>query len=445
MRTLRATVAFFLGALACANAAASGNVPPFSNLPDAAQSRRSGAPGGDILRAKLTASDGQVGDSFGDAVAIDGDTIVVGDDNASLGKGVEQGAAYVFVKPTSGWNNMTQTAKLTASDATDNDGFGSSVAVRGDTIVVGGYCHSDGQTCVGAVYVFVKPAAGWTDMTETAELTASDGQAGYTLGWSIGIDSNGRTIAAGALLANGAAGSVYVFVKPANGWANMTQNAELTASDANQANCCLGYSLSFAGDTVAAGDPGWANGNPDECCQGAAYIFVKPAKGWTNMTETAMFTASDGVARDEFGSGVSLDGGTLVLGALAANIHGEREGAVYVFLEPQSGWKDTSQFQAKLTSFSQTGGGLGISVGISGSSIIAGADGYQNDEGAAYAYLKPAGGWKTTSKYNFRLTDPGNQALAFFGAAVAQQGNVSLVGAYLENPGGAAYVYEKRH
>jgi len=163
------------------------------------------------------------------------------------------------------------------------------------------------------------------------------------------------------------------------------------------------------------------------------------------MTETARLLASDGVAGDELSYSVSLDGDTLALAAVRATIKGQQQGAVYVFLEPQSGWKDTSQFRAKLTAFNgHSGDALGVSVGLSGNLLIAGDDGYLSDEGAAYAYLKPAGGWKTTSKYNFRLTDPGREPAAFFGAAVAQQGNVSVVGAYLENPAGAAYVYETR-
>jgi hypothetical protein len=66
-------------------------------------------------------------DVFGNSVAMDGDTIVVGDVTANVGQNSEEGAAYVFVKPASGWHNMTQTAKLTASDGEESDGFGQGV------------------------------------------------------------------------------------------------------------------------------------------------------------------------------------------------------------------------------------------------------------------------------------------------------------------------------
>ena len=86
--------------------------------------------------AKLTASDGAEGDYFGVSVSISGDTVVVGA-NGDDDNGDTSGSAYVFVKPSAGWSNMTQTAKLTASDGVEGDYFGYSVSVSGDTVVVG--------------------------------------------------------------------------------------------------------------------------------------------------------------------------------------------------------------------------------------------------------------------------------------------------------------------
>jgi FG-GAP repeat protein len=99
--------------------------------------------------AELTASDGNSSDQFGVAVAISGSTVVVGAPDATVGTKSQQGAVYVFVKPSNGWGNMTQVAKLTlSSQYLAGIHFGSSVAVSGDTIVVG-----DG-------FIFVKPAGG---------------------------------------------------------------------------------------------------------------------------------------------------------------------------------------------------------------------------------------------------------------------------------------------
>ena len=212
--------------------------------------------------AKLTPSDGQIGDIFESAVAIAGDVIVVGNETANIGKNISQGAAYIFVKPSNGWHDMTQTAKLTASDGQYNDSFGHSVAIRGDTVAIGAYCHlAQIGSCPGAVYVFKKPKDGWTDMTQTAELTASDdhSQYGYHLGWSAAIGPD-YTITCGAVSAAvNDAGAVYVFLKPPNGWRDKTQDAELTASD-GQPFDGLGNSVSYNGNTVAAGAQNWPNG-----------------------------------------------------------------------------------------------------------------------------------------------------------------------------------------
>ncbi|MBA3913785.1 MAG: hypothetical protein H0X25_07995 [Acidobacteriales bacterium] len=398
--------------------------------------------------AKLTASDGIVGfESFGDAVALDGNTIVVGDETASTGQcqgPCQQGAAYVFVKPAGGWHNMTQTAKLTPSDGQSLDTFGASVAIRGDTIAVGAPCHphSAGR-CRGAVYLFVKPASGWADMTETAQLLASDDHdsVGFDLGWSVAINDTGDTVFGDALGWPGqscSAGNIYVFVKPAGGWTSTTQTAELTASD-SQCNNVLGATISASGDTLVAGAFGWPGG----VSQGASYVFVKPATGWSTATETAELTVSDGLPGDDFGYSVSLAGNTLAAGAPTVTVGGNsQQGAEYILLKPASGWVNSSSFAARITAATgQARDTFGGASALSGSRLAVGAAGASGLMGAAYEYTKPLSGWQTTSRYNLKLTDPAAQRPAFFGGTLALQGNVLVVGADLEKPNGAAYVY----
>ena len=84
---------------------------------------------------------------------------------------------YVFTKPASGWADETQAAELTASDGADGDGLGYSVAVSGTTIAAGASYTGRRGLRQGAVYVFTQPASGWADETQAAELTASDGAA----------------------------------------------------------------------------------------------------------------------------------------------------------------------------------------------------------------------------------------------------------------------------
>ena len=116
--------------------------------------------------AKLTSSDGAADDIFGDSVAVDSGTVVVGASGATVNGYGSAGKAYVFVQPGNGWTDTTQTAELTASDAAADSYFGSSVTVSGNTVVVG--APSD---YAGAAYVFIEPTGGWVDTIQTAELT----------------------------------------------------------------------------------------------------------------------------------------------------------------------------------------------------------------------------------------------------------------------------------
>jgi hypothetical protein len=392
-----------------------------------------------VQLARLTESDGQADNTLGDAVGIDGNAVVVGDEAAPGYSNPNTGAVYVFVKPAGGWQTMTQTAKLTASDGLRGDSFGAAVAIRGDTIVVGAYNHASGtKQFGGAIYVFVKPASGWVDMTETAELTVSndDSEIGVFLGRGVAIDGSGTTVYGGAPAAGTSGnGALFVFSKPSSGWVNGNQNAELISSDGDAIS--LGGPMAASGNTVVSGAQNWPNAGTIDCCLGAAYVWVKPPNGWTNMAETARLTSWDSADGDELGESIAMDANTIVVGALGHTVNGYLEGAAYIFEEPRGGWKTTSQFSARLS-----GQGITPGVAVSGTKIIAGSAGYDNDEGAAYLYVAPATGWSTTTDYNAFASDPAAQSFALFGSFEAEQGNLSVIGAYLEKPAGAAYVYE---
>ena len=225
---------------------------------------------------KLTASDGARRDEFGRSVAMDGDTIVVGaysdDDN-----GADSGSAYVFTRPATGWATATETVKLTASDGLAYDHFGGSAGVDGDTIVVGAPRDDTGRFATGSAYVFTKPAADWASATETAKLTASDGAADDHFGGSAGVD----------------------------------------------------------GDTIVVGAP---RDDDDGSLSGSVYASTMPAAGWATATETAKLTASDGAADDYFGWSVGVDGDNFVVGARRDDAKGSNSGSVYVYVSVS--WTD---------------------------------------------------------------------------------------------------------
>lgn len=395
--------------------------------------------------AKLTASDGAAFDYLGYSVAVDGDTVVVRTWLEKVGSNYEQGAAYVFVKPPSGWANITETAKLTASDGAAGDQFGYSVSISGNTVVAGSFATIGSNVAQGAAYVYVKPAGGWSNMTETAKLTASDGQAFDALGASVSI--SGNTIAAGEfdpLIANGinaGTAAAYVFVKPQTGWASMTQTAELTGSDTTLSDA-FGLSISISGNTVAVGAHSATTSGFNQF-QGAVYVFVEPASGWVNTTQTAKLTASNGSYADYLGTSVSISGNTIVAGAPGT---GAGRGAAYVFVEPASGWVNGTE-TAELTG-GKPGDISGYTVGISGNTIVAGAPRWPayNGPGAVYVFLKPKSGWKSTSHFNAKLAASDGVMNDYLGFSVSISGNTIVSGAYGADIGantdeGAAYVF----
>ena len=403
-------------------------VKSWSDLPAAAQTS--------ILRvlrqdmtwqelAELSASDGTKTDGLGWSVAIDEDTVVVGAPGATIGNNRLQGAAYAFVKPKSGWTNMTQVAKLTASDGKPGYQFGGSVAIDGDTIFVG---NGDLAFGTGGGYVFVKPAHGWKTRHETAKLAClglvavsgdtavcggGDGDLVYIkpkTGWRStymydsllvttdgtkdtfsSITTDGDVVVIGAADSNNESDVAYLYVKPKAGWGRLPdggriqkQTAKLTNSDSTQRDG-FGFSVSLSSDTVAVGSPYTADNNGN---LGAAYVFVKPAGGWVNMTETAKLTANTTDSISTLGSSVALRGNTLVAGNPSGTVADNAQGEAYVFIKPTDGWTTTSTFDARLAaSDGEKYDNFGNSVSLSGTTVVVGSfRGNINLPGAAYVF-----------------------------------------------------------
>jgi hypothetical protein len=401
-------------------------------------------------RAELTASGGGAGDQLGECAAMSGNTVVLGAPQARVGSNNQEGAAYVYVRPAGGWKDMTQVAMLTPSDGQPAVHFASSVAIDGDVIVVGDpYARIGSNNGQGALYVYVKPSGGWKDMTETAKLTASDGGVLSELGVSAAI--LGNTIVGSApfttIGSNGSAGAVYVFVKPKSGWKSMTQRARLTASDP-VFGAELGYSVSLSGTTIAAGAINYGTTMP-----GAAYVFVEPSRGWKNMTQTAKLTAQNATNGDLLGFSISINGNVVVAGAPDENVGSNTEqGAAYIWVRPASGWKNTTKAAEISASDGAAGNLLGYSVSLAGNTLLTGAIGAavgsNASQGAVYVYGKPATGWKTTSNFDAKLTASDGTSSAWLGNSARIVSHTVLAGA----PGqtiagnsqqGSAYIFGK--
>ena len=395
-----------------------------------------------VPQSKLTAGDSADNDEYGYSVAIDGDTAVIGAYQHDVNSNSDAGAAYVFIKDSAG--QWLQTAKLTvsAADSAANDEFGVSVAIDGDTVVVGAHQHdANSKSDAGAVYVFTKSGDNWTDGTETAKLTvsAADSAANDEFGVSVAIDGDTVVVGAHQHDANSKsdAGAVYVFTKSGDNWADGTETAKLTVSAADSAaNDEFGVSVAVDGDTVVVGAHQHdANSNSDA---GAVYVFTKSGDNWADGTETAKLTASVGAVDDEFGVSVAVDGDTVVVGAHQHDANSNSDaGAAYVFArDSNSGkWSQT----AKLTAADGAANDeFGISVALDGNDAVVGAylDTnsllFDTDAGSAYVFARGSDGWRQSLK----LAAPDAASDDHFGYSVAVSGGTVLAGAPQDDDNG---------
>ena len=273
---------------------------------------------------------------------------------------------------------------------------------------------------------------------QQAQLTASDGAAGDGLGLSVAISASGNTIAAAAgnatVNGNPGQGAVYVFTRPPGGWQDATQAAKLTASDGAAfdnlgsigAEGENGVAISSNGSTVVAGASGFFNFAP-----GAVYVFTEPNTGWRDETQAAKLTASDAEPDDNLGFSVGISGNVIVSGAPEATVNGNLgQGAVYVFTRPSGGWHDETQ-AAKLTASDGTEESfLGGVMAMDGRTVVTGGATTVNGnfQGAVYVFTEPPGGWQNQAQ-TAKLTASGELPSDFFASSVAISGSTVIVGA----------------
>ena len=219
---------------------------------------------------KITASDGKAGDQFGDFVDLDDNLVIVGAPGNPFSS-TAQGAAYVFAIGRSGW---VEEARLVPGDAKPGDGIGM-VAIDGDTALVSARFADARGFDSGAVYVFERDRNGWL---ETAKLIPGDGAAGDQFG-SLAID--GDTIVVGAAHHDGHSldsGAAYVFTRGDDGW---VESAKLVARDSD-ANDHFGTSVALHAQTIVVGASGDDQVGQNA---GAAYVFVPDTDGWRQQAK----------------------------------------------------------------------------------------------------------------------------------------------------------------
>jgi FG-GAP repeat len=433
-------------------------------------------------QAYLKASNTDAQDEFGTSVAVSGDTVVVGapsEDSAASGVNGNQaddslseaGAAYVFTRSGSNWS---QQAYLKASNPDLVDRFGVSVAVSGDTVVVGapfersaasgvnGNQADDSLPFAGAAYVFTRSGNTWS---QQAYLKASNPDTNDEFGHSVAVSGDTVVVAAygedsaasgvNGSQANGldTAGAAYVFNRHGSTW---SQQAYLKASNPDAFDF-FGWSVAVSGDTVVVGAYGedsaasGVNGNQANGLgsAGAAYVFNRSGSTWSQQ---AYLKASNPDANDYFGISVAVFGDTVVVGAYgedsaASGVNGNQAnglgsaGAAYVFNRSGGTWSQQAYLKASNPGFADD---FGDSVAVSGDTVVVGApqeasaasgvNGNQADDslpvaGAAYVFTRTGTTWSQQAYLKASNPDAGDR----FGTVVAVSDETIVAGAHEED------------
>lgn len=325
-------------------------------------------------QAKLIANDIAPGDLFGYSVAISRDTAVIG----AFGRddaGPNAGAAYVFVRSGTAW---IQQAKLIGSDTQQFDHFGATVAIDGDTVIVGAYGKDNGTPDSGAAYIFVRNGTSWT---EQAKLLLNNPVAGDWFGCSVDISGNTAVVGAYKRDVSGEdSGAAYVFTRTGVTW---QQQAILIPNDVGIGDE-FGFSVSISDETVVAGAP--KDDLDDVTDSGSAYVFARLNTNWVQQTK---LSASQGGINDQFGAAVSIDKDWLIVGAWKADAGDPdpeaNNGDAYTFLRTGLSWTAKRRIGDEAGTLDLFGASVDIKVPFA----IVGAYGNDDsgqDSGAAYIF-----------------------------------------------------------
>lgn len=371
------------------------------------------------------APDGAPSDLFGYSVAISGDTLIVGAPYDDTG-GTDAGAAYVFVRQNGAFAFQQ---KLGASVPGAAQWFGQAVALSGDMALVGAPYATGAVATSGAAYVFVRSNGVWS---EAQKVFADDGNADDRFGHALAISKGSLLIGAPNQDAKGSdSGAAYVFVQSGAAFA---QQKKLLSAD-GAAGDSLGSSVALDGDSALIGAP-----NDDDAGQssGSAYIFVRAGTSWSQQKKLG---ALSGLASDRFGSAVAIVGDTALVGAPGSNAAAVDAGAGYLFSRTGLAWDSGALLVPNAPA---AGDELGGSVALNAQAALLGAaqnDAKGGNAGAAWLFLKTPNGY---AEDLFLVAKDGTGGDSF-GFSVALGSDTALVGAYLEDKigtnAGAAYTF----
>lgn len=392
---------------------------------------------------KLAAADPADFDSFGLSLALDGDYALVGVPGYD-GSGDNQGAAYLFLRTQGGADAWGQVKKILPGDPADKDLFGISVAISGDTILIGAGGADGGGTDEGVAYIFSRDQGGAGNWGLVKRIAASDADDGDGFGFAVALD--GDTAIVGADGADGSGtnqGAAYIFYRGQGGADNWGQVARLVSenqADMNQ----YGFAVDVAGDLAVVGSPG-EDGEGVQC--GVAYIYSRDMNGVDAWGLVKAFAPDDTPDRTWLGTAVATDGVRAVIGSGWDDGEGTDRGAAHVLgPDGQGAWREIKKLHA---SDARDNDLFGYTVAVDGDYVVAGAAwarGGGTERGQAYLFARNEGGadnWGEVQR--LRASDGRNGD--WFGTSLALDGLYLLVGATGEDGDGqdrgAAYLFKK--
>ena len=366
-------------------------------------------------------------DGFGNSVAVSGDTIVVGS-VFDADQGYDSGSAFVFERVGGVWQPPVQ---LLDPNGAAGDWFGISVAVSGDTIVVGS-SFADGQGFdSGSAFVFERVGGVWQP---PEQLLDPNGAAGDWFGYSVAV--SGDTIVVGSR--NDAdqgfqSGSAFVFERVGGVWQPPVQLLDPNGA----AGDWFGISVAVSGDTIVVGSP---SDDDQGYGSGSAFVFERVGGVWQPPEQ---LLDPNGAPGDGFGWSVAVSGDTIVVGSSFADGQGFDSGSAFVFERVGGVWQPPVQL---LDPNGAPGDGFGWSVAVSGDTIVVGSrndddQGFQS--GSAFAFKRVGGVWQPP----VQLLDPNGAAEDWFGFSVAVSGDTIVVGSLHDDDqgtnSGSAFVFEQ--
>lgn len=383
---------------------------------------------------KILAPDGAQSDFFGYSIAVSGNTAIIGAYNESHGATNDEGAAYIFIKSGGQWVFQQ---KLIAPDGVFADEFGFSVAISGNTAVVGAPKNKVGSNNEqGSAYVFVRSGTTWSIQQK---LTAGDGATNDQFGYSVGIDGNRIIVGAHRAVINHAtgAGAVYIFNRTGSVWTQQQKIYLVSGGEGDR----FGTSVAISGNSVFIGATG--DTNAQYTAPGAAYVFnYNPTT--TNWGLHQKLVSPNRRNNDQMGRSIAVDGDVLVVGATENYPTGSYPPSrAYVFHRNGTTW---SHAQTLSASDGANDNNFGMSVAVSGNKVLVGAPGVKINSairGAAYLFVKNGAVWQERRKFTAVNV---NDQVGHLGSGVSVAGDELLIGDYYDDIGsnvnqGSVYVY----